>query len=172
MDNINKDLLRRWIDGMCTTEEAACVQQYLQQINPEVFSRQLDENWKNASRVMSTNATASLWQLVRSQIKPKSRTILIMRQWKKIAIAASILTFLLTVSWLAISQRHNKPVAVTIWKTVRNSESGKMSFQVPDRSTVWLSKGAVLQYAADYEKGTRQKQVTGESFYIFISGGK
>jgi transmembrane sensor len=165
MDNINKDLLRRWIDGMCTTEEAACVQQYLQQINPEVFSRQLDENWENASHIMSTTATASLWQLVRSQIKPKSRTILIMRQWKKIAVAASILTFLLTVSWLAISQRHNKPVAATIWKTVRNSESGKMSFQLPDRSTVWLSKGAVLQYAADFGKGTRQIQLTGEAFF-------
>ncbi len=165
MNNINKDLLRRWIDGMCTTEEAAYVQQYFQQINPEVLLRQMDENWEDASGVMSTKATVSLWQPIHSQIKPKGRAILIMGQWKKIAVAASVLTFLLTVSWWAISQRYNKPVAATIWKTVRNSESDKMSFQLPDQSTVWLSKGSVLQYADDFNKETRQLQLNGEAFF-------
>ncbi|OQP53505.1 FecR family protein [Niastella populi] len=164
MNNITKDLLRRWIDGMCTTEEAAYVQQYLQQY-PEVLLRQMDENWEHASGVMSKKATASLWQQIRSQIKPHGRTILIMGQWKKTAVAASVLAIFFTVSWWANNRRHNKPVAATIWKTVRNSGSGKMSFQLPDRSKVWLSKGAVLQYANDPEKGTRQILLTGEAFF-------
>ncbi|WP_205508862.1 FecR family protein [Longitalea arenae] len=165
MENINKDLLRRWIDGKCSPEEAEYVQRYLQQIKPDLFSRQLDDDWKNASVVMSTTDTAYLWQLVRSQIKPKARTVLLTGQWKKIAVAASVLTFLLTASWFGISQRQHKTTAAKVWKTVYNNKAGKISLQLPDRSTVWLSKGAVLKYAADIAKGTRQLQLMGEAFF-------
>jgi ferric-dicitrate binding protein FerR (iron transport regulator) len=165
MDNINKELLRRWMDGRCTVEEAEHVQKYLQQISPEAFSRQLDENWENANRLMSLTDTVSLWQFIRAQIKPKGRAMLIIGQFKKIAVAASVLTFLLTASWLGLSQRHNKPPAAKGWKTVHNNEPNKISFHLPDRSIVWLSKGAILQYADDFEKGTRQIQLIGEAFF-------
>lgn len=172
MDTINKELLRRWLNGNCTEEEVIAIKKYLQEKGAEAFAQQMDTDWEQVQGVMDTPDTERLLANIRSTIQPASipeTTTPVIKFYpsKRMAIAVALFTIAVTGTWYLFSLKgHNGPhIAKQDWRTIQNTAHHKINISLPDHSQVWLAAGTTLRYATDFGQLDRQVQLSGEAFF-------
>lgn len=80
---------------------------------------------------------------------------------------AAVFIFFLGVSYVIWqSSRNQPPTSVAVTFIERTNPLGQKSkIQLPDGSLVWLNAGSKLAYSSDYNKESRQVQLTGEAYF-------
>lgn len=167
MENINRDLLRRWLNGSCTEEEMILIKKYLQEEGASAVVQQLEEDWQQTQGTMDTPDTERLLTGILSTVQPAKAPVIRLRSWKRITAAAAVLAVVSVGGWYLFKQSRSmdKYAANKPWHTIGNKEHHKVHISLPDRSGVWLAAGATLQYAADFGKVDRQVRLMGEAFF-------
>jgi ferric-dicitrate binding protein FerR (iron transport regulator) len=148
-------LLKKFHTGKCTPEELALLDNWYDGLNSETDLSALESNLYRQQFLanfhsMLPAAPVAWW---------KQRSI----QW---AAAASILLLAgAGFMWLRYSQQPTARLADNKSFQVTNETNDIKLVVLPDSSRIWLNATASLQWKEDYNKQSRNVQLTGEGFF-------
>jgi transmembrane sensor len=166
---MDKQLLERFIKGECTAEEAARVQQWIDQ-HPEAIDEYLQGIWEEpitepmpAAMEQALRAEATTWPgYHQTTMAPKAN-----RRWLYWPAAAAII--LLMAGWWLFAPQRQHPIAKRSQhpSVVTVAATGAQRFVLPDKSVVWLKANARLQVDTQvYKQQFRIVElVAGEAFF-------
>ncbi|ODS83038.1 MAG: hypothetical protein ABS46_07305 [Cytophagaceae bacterium SCN 52-12] len=165
-NSIDPDLLARYLDGTCSPEEAAEVEEWYRRIrhsgSPPEFSQPL--------HFLKVRGKISEMEAARENPAPVSRTGRT-AAWKRYVAAASVLLLVGVTLLPRLLKTDGKAssgeaAAVTVFT---NTLSRIIKYQLPDKSTVWLHPGATLQYGeTGFSSAGRKVRLTGEAFFEIV----
>lgn len=112
--------------------------------------------------------TERKWNRVASVIQPREEAPVIIRhpatgrRWFTIAAAIAVLCVasLTTYMWMG----KEKEVSTRDWLSLTAAE-GDLTFTLPDGSSIYLRKGAVLRYPETFSRRSRDVEIAGEAFF-------
>ena len=170
MPPISEELLSKFIKGICTEEEAAIVEAYFEQNPEDVFlldeyeaaleGPELPPGYREEMRDAISAATLP---------KRKSR-LLILRPY----LAAAVVVLLVASWWLLRpdgDRKDGKPEEqlAAIWIGKHNSDSKKLTIQLPDSSEAVLYPGTTIRYRKDFgHYDQREVKVEGQVVFTVI----
>ena len=170
MPPISKELLSKFLSGLCTEEEVAIVEAYFEQYPDEVFlldeyeaaqeGPELPEGYREEMRAAISAATL-----------PKQRNrIMALRPY----LAAAVVLLLSVCWWLlrpAADKKGGKPVEqlAAVWVGKHNSDSKRLAVQLPDSSEAILAPGTTIRYRKDFgHYDQREVKVEGQVVFTVI----
>lgn len=169
---ISKELLRRYLDGLCTKEEALFVQQYLTRNEKDItaLDDMLNDAWEQSRHaIISEEETARHLQKLQAQLYPatpaKVRTMQGLFK-KYIGYAAAVLIIALSIPFF-ITQRHSattQQAASILWDSAVNQSTASLHIVLPDQSVTWLSPNSRLYWNMQ-SKSRRMVKLEGEAFF-------
>lgn len=174
---IDKNLLRKFLNGQCTTEEINQVQTYFADDNSDLttITDLLDEFWEGSAQTPADPVqVAGILNRLQSRLYPSenktypipaARNTVFKRRWLVYAAAVLVLCVAGAATWQWMLSGANKTVTAIEWKTITNSGTKQQYAVLPDSSQVWLSPGANLKYAAGFTGSERAIQLTGEAYF-------
>lgn len=167
---MDKQLLERFINGECSAEEAAEVQQWIDR-HPEAFDEYLQGIWEEpiaepmpVAMEQTLLTEAATWpNYQQTTMTPKTT-----RRWLYWSAAAAII--LLIAGWwlFAPQEQHNTAKQSLQQQTIVTvAATGTQRFVLPDNSVVWLKANARLQVDTQaYNEDFRIVElVAGEAFF-------
>ncbi len=170
MPSFSAALLEKFLKGICTEEEAAIVAAYFEQHPDEVFlldefeeaqeGPELPEGYREEMREAISVATLG---------KQRSR-LRVLRPY----LAAAVALFLLACWWLlrpAADKKAGQPVEqlAAIWVGKHNSDSKRLTVQLPDSSEAILAPGTTIRYRKDFgHYDQREVRVEGQVVFTVI----
>jgi transmembrane sensor len=167
---MDKQLLERFINGECSAEEAAAVQQWIDQ-HPEAFDEYLQGIWEEpiaepmpVAMEQALLTEAATWpNYQQTTMTPKTT-----RRWLYWSAAAAIL--LLIAGWWLFAPQQQRDTAKQSQPQqtiVTVAVTGTRRFVLPDKSVVWLKANARLQVDTQtYNEAFRIVElVAGEAFF-------
>lgn len=157
--SINPDILKRYLEGKCSREEAALVEQWYGQTEHDDIPPELDIP-QHLSRVKKGISETE---------SPREATLPARKTGKityRIYMAAASVALLAVLSVaLILSGRGHLPAADEFTE-VSNTESRIIRYQLPDKSLVWLHPNARLRYAPSaFSSAGRKVSLLGEAFF-------
>lgn len=167
---IDKKLLRKFLDGQCTAEEAARIHLFLADSRSDLsmVNELLDESWEGSEGEQVDAAQSNrIITGLRGSLYPTIPAVLLSLRWQWIRYAAAaVLLFAIgTGTVLMLRNAAVRETATVEWKTFANSGAKTMYALLPDSSGVWLSPGSTLQYNPDFSRGQRLVRLDGEAFF-------
>ncbi|SKC04633.1 FecR family protein [Dyadobacter psychrophilus] len=155
----SSEILRKYLTGACSEAESQEVNDWYQSLDaehPELWTGAEEENLYNRIQVR-------IAEQEKSHLQPAP----VATFWTYALRIAAVLCIGLGISYYFYSDPA-KPVSVTKahvsnWVSFENQEKKVNRYTLPDSTTVWLSPGATLSYARDFEK--RQVRFSGEGFF-------
>ena len=170
MPPISKELLSKFLSGLCTEEEVAIVEAYFEQYPDEVFL--LDEyEAAQEGPEMPVSYYEEMREIISAATLPKRRSrFLVLRPY----LAAAVALFVLVCVWLlrpAADSKKGKPEnqLAVIWEGKRNSGNKKLKVRLPDSSEAILSPGTTIRYRRDFGYyNQREVKVEGEVVFTVI----
>ena len=171
MPAISAALLEKFINGICTEEEAAIVEAYFEQHPEDVFlldeyeaahdGPDLPEGYREEMREVIVAATL-----------PKRRSLLlVLRPY----LAAAVVVLIVACWWLlrpADVRKEGRPVVqqlAAVWIDQHNSDSKKLKVRLPDSSEAILSPGTTIRYRNDFGNyDQREVKVEGKVVFTVI----
>lgn len=166
---MDKLLLDKFIKGECTAEEAARVQQWLDQ-HPEAIDEYLQGIWEEpitdpmpAAMEQSLLTEAATWPGYRETTMTPKATL----RWLYWPAAAAIIIAIAGWWLFAPRQRFSTKQAEPQSTVVAVSATGTQRYVLPDQSVVWLKANARLQVDTQaYKLQFRMVElVAGEAFF-------
>lgn len=167
---LEKDLLRKYLDGQCTEEEKRLVREYLAgnaSHLPDVDAL-LHDSWQQSSdAIVPEEETMKHLQKLRDQLYPEVNGAIPMRRRSlrylyyaaAVAVAAIVIPLFL---WR--SPKPEQVAAVAVWDSVSNAGSTSLHIVLPDSSTAWVSPNSTLRWNMHHH-GRRMVQLEGEAFF-------
>ena len=167
---MDKQLLERFINGECSAEETAEVQQWIDR-HPEAFDEYLQGIWEEpiaepmpVAMEQALLTEAANWpNYQQTTMTPKTT-----RRWLTWSAAAAIL-LLITGWWLFAPQKqHDTAKQSQPQQTIVTvAATGTQRFVLPDNSVVWLKANARLQVDTQAYNGSFRivELVAGEAFF-------
>jgi ferric-dicitrate binding protein FerR (iron transport regulator) len=107
------------------------------------------------------------WTLLNKQMKMKKWDMLSGVSWKKVLMAAAVLT-LVFLAGTRINLFSAKDADVSVLLTFAEFTSpygSKSKVKLPDGSTVWLNAGSILRYSSEFNISHREIYLEGEGFF-------
>lgn len=167
-------LLARELAGILTEDEAAALQQLLQQYPDASYIREVfAQNWTPAGKQYSEQHVQQLLEKhhLRMQAFTNTTTVEVpvqRRMWKLYSgIAASVLVLLAIGGywWYAPAKKTPAPLAQMVTQKRMRSQ-----VLLPDGSRVWLNAGSKLDYPKQFAAhAPREVTLEGEAFFIVTS---
>lgn len=168
---IEKELLRRYLDGNCTAAELQLVQQYLA-TDPQatdVLNELLHTSWEaQETAVVGEEESMLLLQQLRDKLYPQSNVIPIHRKfsgylWR---VAVVLLIAALPVLFFMRSRQPVQQVAQkTTWDSLVNTGNAAIYLTLPDSSTAWVSPHSRLYWNIHTTAAQRAVRLEGEAFF-------
>ncbi len=162
-NSIDPDVLKRYLDGTCSPNEAARVEEWYRRIGhnspPPGFSQPL--------HLLKVRRKIAEIEAARENPAPVYRAGSLTR-WKRYVAAASVLLLLGIALLPAVLKTGGKEIPgekadVTV---LTNTLSRIVKYQLPDQSTVWLHPAATLQYEKPaFSSAGRKVRLSGEAFF-------
>ncbi|TDX00755.1 FecR family protein [Dinghuibacter silviterrae] len=163
----DKNLIRKYLDGLATEEETRAVMAYLAAD---------DSDWQPleacfaevADPAPDVEGSVSLKEEVLSGLRQKlypavaGEPVRVYRWWR-LAAAAAVLAAAVTTLLYYAHTRHDTEVAV-VWKTLHNADVHTRLGVLPDGSQVYLSPHSTLSYPTDFVQH-RALRLEGEAFF-------
>lgn len=158
---VDAKLLQQYYLGLCTPEECAAIEQWLNdetieaaQANRPVNHEKSDQSWERLRNHLALPDDTSITRL---PIKTSGRTA----WW---SIAAS---FLILISFsVFIYHRQQQPSKTnTIQKQLATQAGQKLKITLPDGTLVMLNAGSTLRYPEDFGKRERSVFLEGEAWF-------
>ncbi len=165
-NSIDPDVLKRYLDGTCSPEEATEVEEWYRRIghsgSPPEFSQPL-HFLKVRRKISEIEAAHENPAPVYRTNRPTA--------WKRYFAAASVLlligmAFLPGLLKTGGTDTLEKAAPVTVFT---NTLSRIVKYQLPDKSTVWLHPDATLQYEEPaFSSLGRKVRLRGEAFFEIV----
>jgi ferric-dicitrate binding protein FerR (iron transport regulator) len=155
---VNKEILYRYIQGLCTEAELLQVQSLLESdsdFRAECdLLKSIDAGIGHYAYPKSNKEKA--WNAITQS--PEKRIIpLYSRTWFR---AAAVLVVLFSAFLVFKNGDSNKDIL-----TIKANQQGEM-FDLPDGSKVWLQKGSQLSFYNNTKEDIRQANLTGVGFFV------
>lgn len=174
--SVDKDLLRLYVNDLCSQEQMTVIRQYLS--NP-AYKQSLDEwmqhHWQevSGSSLFNTDINAAeQYRQFLSVVQPVSEEVIIRgrrinpRWWGLVAAAVFIGT-LVFAGWQWHSGNMQQHAARENHWIHLNSVPGKIdTILLPDSSKVYLSASSTLRYNKNYGTTNRNIHLKGEAYFI------
>jgi len=164
MDSISPELIKKYLDGLCTTEEEQMILEWYNSFD------QKDDPYKQLSALQKEQLRKRMLLKIMTDIHiapAKRRGIN-----SKILIYATIASAALIIIILNISGIFSKTGTTRNEITdadeqvlIRNKSQVIAKQVLPDNSIAWLSPGATLTYHKLFKKQLREVRLSGESFF-------
>lgn len=169
MPAMSEELLAKFLNGLCTDEEAALVEDYFLQ-HPEDLSMLVEYEEADAVTPLPDGYREEMLARVVAETAPMERSPRVRRMPIWPAAAACVL--LVLAGWWLFSKVHGpegrEPVMqeAAIWVGRHNADSKRILLKLPDSSDVILSPGTTIRYRKDfghYDK--REVKVEGQALF-------
>lgn len=157
-------LFEKYINGNCTIEEYNKVVEFIQnQDNELLLSQLLQKNWEQSSKAINNiKPNVELLDSIHHKIalNEKSQSQII-RTYRRLLSAAAILVVGLVIGSVLYVQEKSPDITT---KNISTPYGGKMQFELPDGSLVWLNSGSTFTYPDRFE-GERIVELVGEAYF-------
>lgn len=160
---ISYNLLDRFYKNECSSEERKEVIAYLSGTDHTLLDEFLKDKWKQAEMSPSEPVIPPP---IRIPVKPGRRNVLVYLKYA--AIVTGILVAGSIVYQLARTIKSSALLATNAarqWNELNNRDNSVKMVVMQDGTKVWLNRNAKLRYPADYNKNTRELELTGEAYF-------
>ncbi|WP_184549226.1 FecR family protein [Mucilaginibacter sp. FT3.2] len=153
--NDERDMLSRYLNGTCTEDERALVEQW--------YNIKASEKGSLPDNLDLKKDKQEIWNKISKQeaiIRPLS--------YKLAGIAASVI--LLLAVGIALFNRGTFKYSTSLaWVQVAAPKGKVIKVALPDGSAVWLNAGSTLAYSAEFGQGIRMVKLTdGEAYFDVV----
>lgn len=161
-------ITEQYLAGRASEEEEAELLRAIESSETRyMVFRKLTAEWNPLTR--PEEETERKWNRVASLIQPEEEGPVIIhhpaagRRWLTIAAAVAVLfvASLATYMWMG---KEREAVSNRDWLSLTAVE-GDLTFTLPDGSSIYLRKGAVLRYPETFSRRSRDVEITGEAFF-------
>jgi transmembrane sensor len=168
---LEKELLRKYLDGQCTEEEKKLVRQYLAEEETDLTGMHalLQDSWQQtADNVVSEEETMHHLQQLRRKLYPAANEPVPMRRrslhyiWYAAAVVVAAIAVPLFL-W-RMPAVNKQQVSLVIWDSVINNGSTSIHVKLPDSSVAWVNPNSSLRWNMK-QPGMRKIQLEGEAFF-------
>jgi ferric-dicitrate binding protein FerR (iron transport regulator) len=172
-----KELLRKYKDKTCTSEELARLRSYFSESKNETIIKQSLykelENCVTSSQALSGFQSKRIFENIQSKIIESTRSEELSHTGKSMTlifkilkIAAVVVPAFLLGGILShfISVESPKPEKTTSTE-IRSPFGARSEVLLPDGSTVWLNAGSKIKYSNDFNKDSREVELSGEGYF-------
>lgn len=168
------NLLRKFYEGKCSSEEAAEVLQWFKEGEKEETLRQLSAYWEelpDATQHINHNAS-SILQNIHARIKDEEAIHTLTRpsstkhgipSWLKVAAIVFICFGLSWSAYMWIANPGIEPPATMVNREVDKGQ--KLTMMLSDGSKVTLNAESRLSYPANFDPDKREVILEGEAFF-------
>jgi transmembrane sensor len=174
MSPISEELLAKFLNGLCTEEEAAVVEAYFLQ-HPEDVSMLAEYEDTDAVMPLPDGYREEMLERIVAETAPEEHSGRArVRRMTVLSAAAACILLVLTGWWLLSKVRGKAgqepvPQVAAVWIGRHNADSKKIRLRLPDSSDVILSPGATIRYRKDfgaYDK--REIKVEGQALFSVV----
>lgn len=159
MKPISQELIRKYLEGDCTPEEAQVVIEWYNSFE------HAHDPYQDLSTVQQGDLKARMLSNIEAKNRRPARFFTFQRLLYLTAAAAVLLLVINYKSFLQDPLPFDAlKVKSTELITIRNETNSIIKQVLPDQSIVWLSPGASIQYHKKF-KNLRAIKLTGESFF-------
>lgn len=170
MPAISAELLKNFLQGVCSEEEAAIVEAYFEQHPDELFLLDEYEAAQDGAG-LPVGYREEMREVVSAATLPKQRAwFVVLRPY----LAAAVALFLLACWWL-MRPAPEKPVGkheeqlASIWVGKYNQGNKRLRILLPDSSEAVLSPGTSIHYRTDFgHYDEREVKVEGHVVFTVI----
>lgn len=164
---MDKDLIRKYLEGNCSKEEEHLVLRYLESGQETNLHAQIMEVEKSVDTHIPAELSATMLREIHSQLPPVQRKglLAVMKQWR---VAAGILVLVMAsaAAYFGFQQEQSPaPVAQQI-VSIQNNDLSVKKTTLPDGTSIWLNSQAAISYDRNsFNQKMREVSVTGEVFF-------
>lgn len=162
---ISADLLERYLNGECTSEEEETVKEWY-----DSFENEYD-HVSALSSSEEKNIEGNLYKRITANINTNHKTSYSRNTILKLVYtAASIAAVLLIAISIFMSQRQNVKInndQIVAIENINITNTSKVIYKalLPDSSTIWLSPGSKISYQKEFDQASRLISMSGECFF-------
>lgn len=161
-----EEILDRFVEGTCSPEEEAWIEQWLEQnpLNP-------DSEWKRMSAEDKQGLVADMYTYIRQEVLPEeiSPPAAIIPILRKLLYTASVAAVLAGVYFLWPTLKNEivpSSVVDIIWSTIDVPPGHQTQVRLTDGTKIWLHGGSQLRYPQSFQDLTeRSVTITGEGYF-------
>ncbi|WP_315817077.1 FecR family protein [Paraflavitalea speifideaquila] len=167
---LDKELLRKYLDGQCTDEEKLHVNKYLASHQEEIPALEalLNSAWdKSRHNAVSEEETIKHLHRLRSRLYPQAGRVVPMQQGKRryLRYAAAVAVLAILVPVLFWQKPSTRQVAANLtWDSIINKSTSSLHIVLPDNSTAWVSPNSTLHWNMQ-AVNQRLVRLQGEAFF-------
>lgn len=165
---VDKALIKKFIDNNCTADEIALIGRFLQEPgSDEIFEEILNQRWKESHEDTPIDHTQlNDWEARFKQkiaaYQPSTPTKLKIPKYFRYAAVWSVMLLTLGGYGLYEFQQKNRPLAII----ERSAAAGKLlKVTLPDSTVVFLNAASRLRYPEKFDGKTREVTLLGEAFF-------
>ncbi len=152
-----KDLLKRYINGQCSSVEVTLLRDYISGLPPSEQEVLLQDVWNLSPEKFDSELKSVIWNDIESKIQTRKPYL-----WKRIMPYAAAI--LLLIGLYFFSNRFFSGDQISNKLTLlENSNSGPKFLVLPDSSLVWLNSESSISYR--YSDTNRVAIIHGEAFF-------
>jgi transmembrane sensor len=178
--NIDSDILKRFIYGNCSTEEAIIVKQWF--TNPDMEQELSDEAllfWNEITLDADTKGYSGehILDHIHHNIKIEEAVFLNKPDPKRKFInylnrIAAILFIPLFIAFLIMYSHENTHNETISFAEIHSPFGTRTNFYLPDGSTGWLNGGSSLKFPTHFNGKSRDVKLVGEAYFNVTSNHK
>ncbi|MFT3824882.1 MAG: FecR domain-containing protein [Chitinophagaceae bacterium] len=168
---IERELLRKYLEGDCTAEEKQLVQHYLA-TDPQataLLNELLDASWEQQEvAVVDEEESMAVLQQLREKLYPEAVVVPIHRKlsWYLLRVAAVLVLAAISAFYFVHRSAPVQQVAAVVtWDSFFNTGNTAVHITLPDSSTAWVSPHSRLYWNMHAAANERQVRLEGEAFF-------
>ena len=158
MQDITPELLKKYFDGRCSSEEKQKVEKWFNSANENVSE---DEVFKGINK---KSLKTGIWK----EVKPGSTTTTTKRRWfSPLRIAASALITFVTVYFVYQSQIPDNPsqeASETTYRIIKAPRGEKKHFTLDDGTVIHLNSDSEFRVPTRFSDTIRMVHLSGEAY--------
>lgn len=169
---VDHELLKKFISGKCTPEEAEQVKKFLlRSENSGELEKILDDQWDRFEAEEPSASVMDEWQnefeqrkqnLIEREQRRKAGNF---RKWSYVAAAACLIPILFFITFHSVQQEGEKSLTHAALVEVRTSTGETSELTLPDGTSVFMGPKSRLSYPEKFDGAMREVSLDGEAFF-------